>query len=85
MTAPARRRSMKSTDKPRPYHWFKGASVRALYDEIGRLGPDNVRLEVRTEGREMTFTVVGEEGEVSTETHAPWHTINDSHYCPPDC
>lgn len=81
---------MASKVKRRPaakkvYWWFQGASVRDLYDQLGLAGPDTVRLEVRIDAQKrMTFDVKGGR-DVETESHAPWHTINDSHLCPPSC
>ena len=89
MTTPQRpRRRQQATQKP--FHWFKGASVRALYDQIGAAGPDTARVEVRTEGDQMFFRVVADgEGanEVTPALHEPGHNdeINDSFICPPRC
>lgn len=67
------------------YHWFKGASVRALYDRLGAAGPDTARLEVRQDGDSMTFRVVadGEGSEVQATDEE--NDINDSRRCPPIC
>lgn len=87
MTAPEkpRRRPQGQKSTAQPYHWFKGASVRALYDRLTAAGPDSARLEVRTEGDQMFFRVVadGEGSEVqATEDEGD---INDSRRCPPIC
>lgn len=84
MTAPERsRRRPKATQQP--YHWFKGASVRALYDRLTAAGPDTARLEVRQDGGKMTFRVVtdGEGSEVQSADEES--DINDSRRCPPIC
>lgn len=67
----------------RPFHWFKGASVRELYDRLTEAGPDTARLEVYQEGTAMTLRVVPAD-DIGTESHTDDH-INDSHLCPPDC
>lgn len=79
---PRRRPQQKSTVKP--YHWFQGASVRALYDQIGAIGADTARVEVRQDGEKMTFRVVGPVKTESADADAV-DDINDSHRCPPWC
>jgi len=63
----------------KPYHWFQGASVQQLYEQIEQYGASDVRLEVHQDGHEMYFKVV----KVSTGETLP--TLNDSHRCPPEC
>lgn len=86
MTTPQRpRRRPAGSVTVKPYHWFKGASVRALYDRLTAAGPDSARLEVRQDGDHMTFRVVadGEGGEVQAADDEG--DINDSRRCPPIC
>lgn len=58
-----------------PYHWFQGASVRELYDRIGRYGPDEAILKVFQKGTAMYFSVAGDDDP----------PINESRLCPPIC
>jgi hypothetical protein len=76
---PRRRPQQKSVQ---PYHWFQGASVRALYDQIGAIGADTARLEVRQSGDTMTLRVVGAVKADDADTSGD---INDSRRCPPIC
>lgn len=81
-TSAAKRGAVKRRPAAKRFHWFQGASVRELYNQLSAAGPDTARLEVHTTGDQMTFLV--HPGEVSTQSHNPSH-INDSHICPPDC
>lgn len=87
MTAPERSRRRPQGQKPaaKPYHWFKGASVRALYDRLTVAGPDTARLEVRQEGDSMTFRVVADGDGSEVQAADDEGDINDSHRCPPFC
>jgi hypothetical protein len=84
MTAPEKPRRRPKATQPQPYHWFKGASVRALYDRLAAAGPDTARLEVRQDGDKMTFRVVAD-GEGEEDGKAAETDINDSFRCPPIC
>lgn len=81
-TQPRRRAAAK---KEKPFHWFKGESVRALYDRLTAAGPDTARIEVRTEGDQMFFRVVadGEGNEVQAASDET--DIDNSFLCPPRC
>lgn len=69
----------------KPYHWFQGASVRELVNQLEAADPDTARLEVHTAGDKMTFRVIpASTGDVTIQSHDPLD-INDSHRCPPDC
>lgn len=68
---------MPNLERAQRYHWFQGASVRELYNQIDQYGPDVARLEVHQQGDVMHFRVV------SGDEQLP--PINDSHVCPPDC
>jgi hypothetical protein len=70
--------------KAKPYHWFQGASVRELYDQIGAIGPDTARVEVRQAGNKMTFDVLDPAAPVE-DTQRIQPAINDSKVCPPIC
>ena len=67
----------------KPYHWFQGESVRALYDLLTEYGPDTARLEVHTKGDQMYLHVKHAPDAVSGETDPD--PINNSHICPPFC
>jgi hypothetical protein len=88
MTTRAKTATTKSmkTPKPAPYHWFQGASVRALVDQLTAADPDTARLEVRVVGKKMTFRVVKTAGENSSMTTLEEPIdIDDSRVCPPIC
>jgi hypothetical protein len=86
MTTPQKPRRRPQGTKPtdQPYHWFQGASVRALYDQIGAIGADIARVEVRQRGDKMTFRVVGAVKVAGADDDAS-ADINDSRRCPPIC
>ena len=62
------------------YHWFSGASVERLRNELVAAGSPLPRLEVYQNGDNMTFKVVPNGGNSAGVT-----PINDSHVCPPTC
>jgi hypothetical protein len=62
------------------FHWFQGASVIKLREELNRAG-DEARLEVhQEEGDQMVFYIIAP-GELRAEGGG----INDSFICPPIC
>ncbi len=61
----------------KPYHWFQGESVVALYQYLVEYGADVARVEVHTHGDQMFFRVKGPDGDGGD--------INNSHVCPPFC
>jgi hypothetical protein len=84
MTTPQKPRRRPQQKPAQPYHWFQGASVRALYDQIGAIGADTARVEVRQSGDTMTLRVVGAvKAEGADEDTSG--DINDSRRCPPIC
>lgn len=83
MTTPQKPRRRPSAKTTTAYHWFQGASVRALVQRLTDANPDTARLEVRIDGEHMTFRVVAE-GESVQTADAP-ADINDSRRCPPIC
>jgi hypothetical protein len=82
MTSPKVRRRRAQSDSPR-FHWFQGASVRELYNQLSAAGPDTVILEVHQSGDKMTFQVVNQGGAQAQASPNP--SINDSRVCPPIC
>lgn len=82
MTNPSVRRRRAKPTAAR-FHWFQGASVRELYNQLGAAGPDTVILEVHQSGDKMTFEVVSGTGDQTKVSANP--PINDSRVCPPIC
>jgi hypothetical protein len=85
MATPQQPRRRPQQTHAQPYHWFQGASVRALYDQIGNANPDTARLEVRVDGEQMRFRVVSTGGGEERWADTASADINDSRRCPPVC
>lgn len=72
------KRVQKRSPKPQPYWWFQGTPVAELRRQLNEYPAEDTRLEVRLDGKKMTFTVMAPDG------HGP-NPIDDSHVCPPQC
>lgn len=65
------------------YHWFRGATVEALRDQLNA-GPVD-RIEVHQENGSMTFQVVYASDEAAVQPLGRPVPLNESFQCPPRC
>jgi transcription initiation factor IIE alpha subunit len=68
-------------EQPRPYWWWKGASVEELTRRLVAAGPD-ARLEVHIDAEQHATLVVLPAG---AERASLPQAINESFVCPPRC
>ena len=69
----------------RPYYWWHGRDLCGFFNEVARLGAENVRVELHPEdGLLHVVPAAAEEG--AARAPGPTRTtFNFVHTCPPEC